>query len=366
MIDSVDRSFMRAALALGERGLGETWPNPSVGCVLVRDGVVVGRGRTAAGGRPHAETRAIEQAGERARGATAYLTLEPCANWGRTPPCAKALIAAGVARVVVACVDPDPRVNGKGLDWLREAGIDVHLGLLEEEAKRQHIGLFRRILDRRPLVSLKLAQSLDGRIATGNGHSQWITGETARMEAHRLRATHDAILVGSGTALTDDPMLTCRIAGLENRSPLRVVLDRRLRLSAESRLARTASDVPVLVITSKDSLEHAGPLRDAGVEVAAPDMPGIDAALTHLADRGITRLLVEGGSTVAGALLAADKVDRLHVASAPMVIGADGLAAVGDLGLDRVDQAPRWKPICSRALGDDRLEVFERSDAHGG
>ena len=357
-----DIGHMRAALALGARGLGTTWPNPSVGCVIVRDGLVAGRGRTARGGRPHAETQALEQAGNAARGATAYVTLEPCANWGQTPPCSGALIDAGIARVVVATLDPDPRVDGRGVAWLREAGVSVEVGLLGEEARAQHLGLYRRILDHRPMVSLKLAQSLDGRIAASTGHSQWITSAPARAEAHRLRATHDAILVGSGTAMADDPALTCRIPGLEDRSPVRIVLDRRLRLTPESLLARTANDVPVWVYTARGNDGRAQPLRDAGVEVIDLPDPSVDAVLTHLASRSITRLLVEGGSTVASAFLSADRVDRLHMATAPMVIGGDGLPAIAGLGLERVDEAMRWRRVESRAIGVDRLDVLEREN----
>ena len=357
-----DIGHMRAALALGARGLGTTWPNPSVGCVIVRDGLVAGRGRTARGGRPHAETQALEQAGNAARGATAYVTLEPCANWGQTPPCSGALIDAGIARVVVATLDPDPRVDGRGVAWLREAGVSVEVGLLGEEARAQHLGLYRRILDHRPMVSLKLAQSLDGRIAASTGHSQWITSAAARVEAHRLRATHDAILVGSGTAMADDPALTCRIPGLEDRSPVRIVLDRRLRLTPESLLARTANDVPVWVYTAIGNDGRAQPLRDAGVEVIDLPDPSVDAVLTHLASRSITRLLVEGGSTVASAFLSADRVDRLHMATAPMVIGGDGLPAIAGFGLERVDEAMRWRRVESRAIGVDRLDVLEREN----
>ncbi|MEZ5824115.1 MAG: bifunctional diaminohydroxyphosphoribosylaminopyrimidine deaminase/5-amino-6-(5-phosphoribosylamino)uracil reductase RibD [Geminicoccaceae bacterium] len=363
---SDDIAHMRAALSLGARGLGTTWPNPSVGCVIVRDGLVVGRGWTARGGRPHAETRALEQAGEAARGATVYVTLEPCANWGRTPPCAKALIDAGVARVVVATLDPDPRVDGRGIAWLREAGVEVETGTLDDEARAQHVGLYRRILDHRPMVSLKLAQSLDGRIAASTGHSQWITSEPARAEAHRLRATHDAILVGSGTAVIDDPTLTCRLPGLEKASPVRIVLDRRLRLSPESRLAKSVDEAPVWVFTSSglenERAERAAALRTVGVEVIDMPDPSIDAVLTHLAARSITRLLIEGGSTVAASFLAADRVDRLHVATAPMVIGGDGLPSIAELGLERVDEAQRWKRIESRAIGVDRLDVLERRE----
>src|SRR5512134_1017521 len=224
-----DAHWMGVALTLARRGLGNTWPNPSVGCVLVRDGRVVGRGWTQPGGRPHAETEALRRAGDLARGATAYVTLEPCSHHGRTPPCCNALIAAGVARVVCAMRDPDPRVDGRGFARLREAGIEVVEGLLEAEAQALNAGFARRIREGRPFVTLKLATTLDGRIATARGESRWITGPEARREAHALRARHDAILVGSGTAVSDDPDLSCRLPGAAPVKSLRVIADARLR-----------------------------------------------------------------------------------------------------------------------------------------
>ncbi len=357
---------MAAALALGARNLGLTWPNPSVGCRIVKDARVVGEGRTARGGRPHAEALALRAAGDAARGATVYVTLEPCANWGRTPPCCEGLIAAGVARVVVACGDPDPRVDGKGLAWLRSAGIEVVGGVMAARAEAAHLGLYRRILAGRPMVSLKLAQSLDGRIAARTGHSQWVTGARARLEAHRLRATHDAILIGSNTAIVDDPMLTCRLPGVTDRNPVRVVLDRRLRLPVDGALARSAADVPVWVLTGANhDPARRERLEAVGVEVVVMEWEDVDGALRLLARRGITRLMVEGGSTIAGALVKADLVDRLHVALAPMLIGGDGLPAVAGFGLDEVTGAPRFAMIDDRRLGPDRLLVFERTGHEG-
>ena len=241
---------MRAALALARRGLGNAWPNPAVGCVLVKEGRVIGRGWTQPGGRPHAETEALRRAGEAARGATAYVTLEPCSHHGRTPPCCEALAEAGITRVVMAMRDPDPRVNGRGLAMLRGAGIVVEEGLLEAEARALNAGFFRRIQAGMPVVTLKLASTLDGRIATAAGESRWITGEAARREVHALRARHDAILVGSGTVLADDPDLTCRIPGMERVPMLRVVADARLRTSPSARLVQSAGVAPVLIITA--------------------------------------------------------------------------------------------------------------------
>src|SRR5947207_3648663 len=267
---------MRAALALGRRGLGTVWPNPAVGCVIAKEGRVVGRGWTQPGGRPHAETEALARAGEAARGATLYVTLEPCCHWGRTPPCADALIAAGLRRVVVALEDPDPRVAGGGLARLRAAGIGVEVGLGAAEAAEINAGFVNRVRLGRPLVTLKLATSLDGRIATASGESRWITGPAARERAHLLRATHDAILVGTDTVLADNPQLTCRLPGLAGHSPLRVVLDRQLRIPPSARLLADARQVPTWIVTLGSSDPARQELfRKAGIEVIAaePDVP---------------------------------------------------------------------------------------------
>lgn len=363
MTDIFDERFMRLALSLGARGLGRVWPNPAVGCVLVRRGAIVGRGWTRPGGRPHAEVVALEAAGAAAAGSTAYVTLEPCAHHGRTPPCAAALIAAGVTRVVAATIDPDPRVSGRGLDRLREAGVEVDLGCLAGLAERAHAGFFMRTRVGRPLVALKIAQTLDGRIATARGESQWITGPAARRYGHLLRATHDAVLIGGGTALGDDPLLTCRLPGLEERQPVRVVLDRRLRLDAASRLARTAREHPLWVLTAPDApaarrsaLEACGA---AVLPVLRPGHDGLAEGLAHLGERGITRLLVDGGAGVATSLLRQRLVDRLHLVTAPTLLGGDGLAAVADLGVRRLVEAQRWRTVEERPLGTDRLALLE-------
>jgi len=353
---STDLLHMRHALALAERALGTTAPNPAVGCVIVRDERVVGRGWTQAGGRPHAETMALAQAGEAARGATAYVTLEPCAHQGQTPPCANALIQAGIARVVVAVEDPDPRVSGKGIAMLWDADIEVASGVLEREAALLNQGFFLRVKEERPLVTLKIASSLDGKTATVSGQSKWITGPEARRHGHLLRARHDAILVGVETAIADDPELTCRIAGLEDRSPLRIVLDTRLRLSETSRLVRTARETPTLVFTAVD-----GRLGDAEVVRVARDArgrPDVGAVLKELARRGITRLLVEGGASVHAAFLDRGLADRLEVFRAPLVLGASGKSAVDALAAFDLDEASRFVSLRRRALGADLLESF--------
>jgi diaminohydroxyphosphoribosylaminopyrimidine deaminase/5-amino-6-(5-phosphoribosylamino)uracil reductase len=366
---SEDPRYMRVALALGERAFGSAWPNPAVGCVIVRDGRIVGRGWTGAGGRPHAETVALARAGPAARGATAYVTLEPCAHHGLTPPCCDALIAAGVGRVVVAMRDPDPRVDGRGLAVLRAAGVAVELGCLEAEARRAHAGFLARLRLGRPMVTLKAAISLDGRIASGSGVGRWISGEAARLWAHRLRSEHDAILVGSGTVLADDPELTCRLPGLSGRSPVRVVLDRRLRLPPDSRLVRTAGDHPVWVVTrSPVDDARAVALRSRGVRIeplpaAAGD--GLADALALLAERGITRLLVEGGKETATAFIRAGLVDRLVLFQAPILLGEDGVSLLGAWDIERPASAPRWVLAEERRVASDRMLVLEPARGEG-
>jgi diaminohydroxyphosphoribosylaminopyrimidine deaminase/5-amino-6-(5-phosphoribosylamino)uracil reductase len=358
-----DLHHMRHALALAARGLGEVAPNPAVGCVIVKDGVVVGRGRTAKGGRPHAEPQALAMAGEAARGATAYVTLEPCSHHGHTPPCAKSLIDAGVARVVVATGDPDTRVNGEGVAWLRMAGVEVTIGVCELEAADLNAGFFMKVRHARPLVTLKIAQSLDGKIATATGESQWITGEPARAFGHLLRARNDAILVGVGTALADDPMLTCRLPGLEGRKPLRVVLDTRLRLTEWSKLAQTAAESPTVVYTT--AAEGGGALEACGVQIVrvakdAAGRPLIEAVLTDLAERGITRVLVEGGAAVHASFLNAGMADRLAAFSAPMILGGSGLSSVDTLVALALNEAPQFVMTATRPLGADLLVSYAR------
>ncbi len=359
---------MAAALGLARRGLGRVWPNPAVGCVLVREGRVVGRGWTQAGGRPHAESEALVRAGDAARGATAYVTLEPCSHHGRTPPCADALVAAGIARAVVALEDPDPRVSGSGIARLKAAGIAVSLGLAREEAAELNAGYLMRIREGRPLVTWKTATTLDGKIATHAGESRWITGEPARARAHLLRATHDAVAVGIGTAMSDDPELTCRIPGLKGASPVRIVVDGRLRLPLTSRLVATAKEVPTWFVTRRDaSEERSSVLADAGVEVimvepGEGDRPSLGPALAELARRGITRLLLEGGSQLAAAFLKDGLVDRIAWFRAGAVLGGDGLPAAAGLGIEKLADAPRFKRLSLVPCGADVLECYARAD----
>ena len=358
--------MMRAALALARRSLGRTWPNPAVGCVIVRDGRVVARGRTQDGGRPHAEADAMSQAGERLEGATVYVTLEPCSHHGRTPPCADALVGARVARVISALEDPDPRVKGQGHARLRAAGITVEVGEGAPEAAEINAGFFLRVTQGRPLFRLKLASSLDGRIATASGESKWITGESARAHGQRLRATHDAILVGSGTARADDPELTCRLPGLRARSPLRIILDSQAQLAPTAKLAATARQVPVwLLCTSSASAERRAALQKRGIEiieVAAGNDGRVDiaAAARALGERGLTRVLVEGGGEVASSLLKAGLVDRISRYGAGVVLGGDSRPAIAALGYERLHFAPRFKLVSMRAVGGDTVESWAR------
>lgn len=362
-----DAAHMLAALGVARRGLGNTWPNPAVGCVIVRDGQVVGRGWTQPGGRPHAETEALARAGEGAGGATAYVTLEPCSHWGRTPPCCDALIRAGIRRVVVATGDPDPRVDGRGLARLRDAGVIVELGLLGAEARALNAGFARRITAGLPLVTLKLASTLDGRIATATGESRWITGGPARREAHALRARHDAILVGSGTVLADDPDLTCRIPGMARVPLARVVADSRLRTPLAARLVATARSVPTWIATRTGQPPAArAPYQEAGVEILTVrrlrgglDLPML---LGALAQRGVTRVLAEGGAGLAAGLLQAGLVDRIAWFHAPGIIGGDGLPAVQPLPLAMLSAMPRFVRVASRPLGQDWLTELVREE----
>jgi diaminohydroxyphosphoribosylaminopyrimidine deaminase/5-amino-6-(5-phosphoribosylamino)uracil reductase len=356
---------MRAALALARRGLGTTWPNPSVGCVIVRDGRVVGRGTTAPGGRPHAEPVALEMAGEQAKGATAYVTLEPCCHWGRSPPCTDALIAAGIARVVVAAADPDPRVNGQGLARLKAAGIAVEAGLLDAEARETLIGFHHRITLGRPMVTLKLASTLDGRIATRGGQSQWITDTPARRLGHAMRGRHDAVMAGVGTVLADNPDLTCRIPGFRPTPNVRVIADSHLRTPLTSRLMTTAADIPTWFLSREGTnLAREDAFAEIGAKVfKIPGSPaGVDltAAMQALGAAGLTRVLVEGGGQLAAALLRADLVDRIAWFHAPAIMGGDGWPAVQAFGVETLDQMPRFRRDCETAIGDDMLSEYTR------
>jgi diaminohydroxyphosphoribosylaminopyrimidine deaminase / 5-amino-6-(5-phosphoribosylamino)uracil reductase len=364
---AADQRFMQLALSLGRRGQGRTWPNPAVGAVVVKDGVIVGRGWTQPGGRPHAEPEALGRAGEAARGATLYVTLEPCSHFGKSPPCADAVIAAGISRVVSAIEDPNPEVAGQGHAKLRAAGITVDIGLCGAEAAHDHAGHFRRVRDKRPHVILKLAVSADDKIGAAGGKPVAITGEAAKARVHLLRAQCDAILVGIGTVRADDPLLTCRLPGMAARSPVRVVLDRALRLPGASRLVHSARETPLWVIASElAEAPAATKLGAAGAQVIriAPDAsPGLDlAAVLHaLADKGITRLMVEGGAKVASSFVSADLADEIWLLRGPEPIGPSGIAALDALPLTAITQSPRFSVRASESLGNDTLTIYERA-----
>jgi diaminohydroxyphosphoribosylaminopyrimidine deaminase/5-amino-6-(5-phosphoribosylamino)uracil reductase len=365
---AIDVRFMQLALTLGRRGQGRTWPNPAVGAVIVKDGIIVGRGWTQPGGRPHAEPVALAHAGEAARGATLYVTLEPCSHFGKSPPCADAIIAAGIARVVSAIEDPNPEVAGQGHARLRAAGIKVDVGICAEEAARDHAGHFRRIRDKRPHVVLKLAVSPDDKIAAAGHKPVAVTGEAVRSRVHLLRAQCDAVLVGIGTVLADNPVLTCRLPGMIKRSPVRVVLDRALRLPGTTKLVHSARETPLWVMTSSLSEAPAAmKLGAAGAHVlrvaTTTTPPGLDlaAVLQALAEKGITRLLVEGGSRVAASFVAAGLIDEAWLFRGPNPIGDDGIAALDALPLSAITGSPGLKVRASESIENDTLTIYERA-----
>jgi diaminohydroxyphosphoribosylaminopyrimidine deaminase / 5-amino-6-(5-phosphoribosylamino)uracil reductase len=358
-----DARFMVLALALGRRGLGNTWPNPAVGAVIVKDGVIVGRGWTQAGGRPHAEVEALRWAGTAARGGTLYVTLEPCSHHGKSPPCADAVISAGIARVVSAIEDPNPDVAGQGHARLRAAGITVDVGLGAEEARHDHAGHIRRMRDGRPNVLLKLAISADGKAGAAGGKPIAITGEAVRERVHLLRAQNDAIMIGIGTALADDPMLTSRLPGLDKRSPVRVVADSMLRLPIGSRLVQTARQTPLWVLAGpKAPAQAADALRALGAEVIPVEEQNgglsLAAVLKLLAARGITRLMVEGGPTLAGALLAADLVDEAVLFHSDKAVGMEGIEALDKEAWAHLVQ--HLDCVAKTSIGSDHEEIFRR------
>jgi diaminohydroxyphosphoribosylaminopyrimidine deaminase / 5-amino-6-(5-phosphoribosylamino)uracil reductase len=361
-----DRRFMQLALALGRRGLGRASPNPAVGAIVVRDGVIVGRGWTQPGGRPHAEPEALKRAGDAARGATLYVTLEPCSHFGKSPPCADAIIAAGIARVVASIGDPNPEVAGQGFAKLRAAGVAVDVGLGATEATHDHAGHIRRIRDRRPHVILKLAVSSDDKIAAAGGKTVAITGEASKTRVHLLRAQSDAILVGIGTVLADDPLLTCRLPGMEARSPVRVVLDRALRILGSSLLMQSARQTPLWLMTSETSeAATAARLGAAGAQVirvrATANSLDLPSVLHALSERGITRLMVEGGARVASSFVAAGLVDEIWLLRGPAIVGADGISALDATPLSAITQSPAFKVRASETLGNDNLTIYERA-----
>jgi diaminohydroxyphosphoribosylaminopyrimidine deaminase/5-amino-6-(5-phosphoribosylamino)uracil reductase len=348
-----DQRFMREALALAEKWLGLTTRNPSVGCVIVRGGKVVATGVTAVGGRPHGETQALAKAGNKASGATAYVSFEPCAHTGQTPPCAIALVEAGIKRVVVGCLDPDPRVKGRGIAILKRAGIEVTTGVLEEEAKRLNEGFITRITLGRPRGILKLAMSLDGRIAPEKADSQsrWISSPASRELVHRWRRECDAVMVGAGTVIADNPQLTCRIAG--GRDPVRVVIDAKLRTAPTAKVYRERSKAPAIIVTSKANLARAQRKYErANVEAIAikarDGQLALDDLMREFGRRGWNNVLIEGGANLAGSALAANIVDRVAFFIAPKILGA-GIAAIDGTHVEELTD------FTARQVGDDWL-----------
>jgi diaminohydroxyphosphoribosylaminopyrimidine deaminase / 5-amino-6-(5-phosphoribosylamino)uracil reductase len=365
-----EEHFMKVALALGRRALGNAWPNPAVGAVLVRNDkgvpVVVGRGWTQPGGRPHAETEALRRAGAAARGATLYVTLEPCSHHGKTPPCADAIIAAGVTRVVSALEDPNPEVSGQGHARLRAHGIGVDIGLGAEEAARAHAGHITRVRLGRPNITLKLAISADGKVALAGRIPTAISGPAARDFVHLMRAQNDAIMVGIGTVMSDDPLLTCRLPGMEKRSPVRVVLDPRLRLPLTSALVKTANAVRTWIIAGLDAPRVAEQtLQGRGVKVFRSDAQdgrlNLAAVMRVLATEDITRVMVEGGPRIAAALVSADLVDEAVLLRSSRSIGLDGIDALEHLPLTALTHSTRLKSHTSETIGEDIVETYERA-----
>lgn len=365
-IDKQDLRFMRVALALARRGLGNVWPNPAVGCILTNKGDIVGRGWTQPGGRPHAETEALARAGKASVGSTVYVTLEPCCHHGETAPCTESLIRAGVKRVVLATVDPDPRVAGKGIAQLNASGIETVVGVCESDALELNAGFVSRITRTRPLVQLKIASTMDGRIATSKGESKWITGQQARRRAHLMRAESDAVLIGIGTACTDNPNLTCRIEGMEERSPIRIVIDPRLELPLKSELAISANKKQTWVIAGNDSEEHRLiSLKNLGIkiiQVPSNENGHVDLCqvLCNLAENGITRLLIEGGSGIATAFLREVLVDEISWFRASTIMGGDGIPAVLSYGLTELKDIKSFRTISVEKIGKDYLETYRQ------
>ncbi len=367
MTPSDDMRHMAHALRLGRRGLGRTWPNPAVGAVVVKDGVIIGRGFTQPGGRPHAEAKALEQAGERAAGATLYVTLEPCAHRSvrGAMPCVEATIKAGITRVVSAMEDPNPHIAGVSHALLRSLGIKVTVGLGGEDAALDHRGHVSRITRGRPMVTLKLALSSEGFIATSDHRPVALTSEAMNRRMHLMRAEHDAILVGSGTVLSDDPALTCRLPGMEDRSPVRVVMDSTLMLAQKpSRLVATARETPTWVFATSDApLAAEKLLRAEGVEVmrVEADAQGhadLGAALRLLSERGITRVMAEGGAHLAYALRTHDLIDEIVLLRSPTAIGEHGLPPFDRLPLDQA--LATFSQAAREQIGPDLMLTYRR------
>lgn len=358
---------MQIAIGLARRGHGNVAPNPSVGCVIVKKGFVVGRGWTQPGGRPHAETEALRRAKEQSIGATAFITLEPCSHYGETEPCAQALIDAGISHVVIGIRDPDPRVDGRGIKLMKEAGVVVTEGICQRETEDLVSGFSVRINSGCPLVTAKVASTLDGKIATSRGDSRWITGPLSRAIGHGLRARHDAILIGGYTALVDNPSLTCRLPGLENQSPIRIVMDGKEELPGTHTLLNTAKQFPTWIMVPRGIRENRKRrYREHGVEVmeigvSSDEKMNLKLALSAIGGRGITSLLVEGGGQMISGFLRERLVNQLVWFRAPKIIGADGVSVLATLGVDALDDALNLIKLSTRYVGDDIVETYALS-----
>jgi diaminohydroxyphosphoribosylaminopyrimidine deaminase/5-amino-6-(5-phosphoribosylamino)uracil reductase len=363
-----DERYMALAISLGRRNLGQTAPNPSVGCVIVKNDVIVGRGYTAPNGRPHAETQALEQAGSAAKGATAYITLEPCSHEGKTPPCAHALVKAGIKRAVIAAIDPDMRVNGKGISILEAAGIEVKVGVLSDQASLDNAGFFYSQVKCRPWITLKLAASIDGKIATSRGDSKWITGSSARHFVHNIRRKHDAIMVGSGTVISDDPSLNVRVLGACIQ-PYRIVLSSNLEIPVKSNLTKTIREQPVWIFHSnKASEERKNEWLEVGADLfeCKVDNFGISIkdVMQNLSDKGITRLLCEGGGKLAASLIRSELVDEIATFHGGLTIGSDGLPSIANLGVCSLNEAKRWQLVHTQSFGTEVLNMWRPTDKY--
>lgn len=358
-----DHAYMKMALDLSRRGLGSVSPNPAVGCVIVKNNHVIARGWTANGGRPHAETIALSRTDD-SEGSTIYVTLEPCAHHGETAPCAEALSKAKVSKVIIATGDPDPRVSGGGIKILQQAGIEVELGLMKAEADFIHQGFFQKTEKKRPLLTVKVASSKDGKISKSQGEQNWITGPVSRRRGHLYRANHDAIMVGIGTALIDDPMLDCRIYGLEEQSPLRIVLDTQLKIPLQSKLCKSARDIPLFIMTNSDDQEKISELKKCGAEIFHVDKNkdgklDLDQVMKMLAGQGITRLLSEGGAKLNASLFREGLVDRLIWFKSDLTVGENGVNALYDMAINDLDQHLNISLLAEGSSGPDHWQEFK-------
>ena len=347
---------MSRALSLAKEGVGDVWPNPSVGCLIVLNDCVVSEGHTAKGGRPHAETIALKIAGKKAKGAVAYVTLEPCAHKGETEPCVKALVQAGIKKIIYSVKDPDPRVSGNGEIFLKSNGIEVIHGLMEKEALDINEGFFKKIKTGLPFVTLKFGTSEDGKIATKGGISKWITSKKSRVYGHEMRSEHDAILIGLGTVLNDNPSLTCRIKGKEGKSPVRIILDTNLRIPKDCHLINTACEVPTWVITENKMIDC---LEDFGVKIInVKNIKNIHSVLKVLANAGLTKILVEGGSKVLGSFFHQGFGDKIAWFKAPVTIGPEGIPAIEGFELKDIYNSQIYKSNFKKNIDKDVLEIF--------